>query len=105
MRDEEIMPLTEWKRDTAKALKRLHARKGVQVLTVNGREAAVVLNPTEYRRLREQEREAYVIQAVEEALVARDKGAPTYSVPEVFDRLRKRHAARLKTAAKSRKSR
>jgi prevent-host-death family protein len=91
--EEEVMPMTEWKRDTARALKRLKAKGGAQVLTVNGRAAAVVLSPEEYRRLHGHADAERMRAAVEEALVARERGEPDIPLKEAFARLEKQAVA------------
>jgi PHD/YefM family antitoxin component YafN of YafNO toxin-antitoxin module len=105
MINEEILSLTEWKRDTTRALKRLKGTHDAQVLTVNGRAEAVVVDPAEYQRLREAARVEYMRTAVQEALVAHERGAPTYPADEVFARLRARAEARLKANAAKRPKR
>ena len=47
----DIQPLTEFQRDAKQRLRRLKSRKRPALLTVNGRSAAVLLDPASYSRI------------------------------------------------------
>ncbi len=90
----ETLSLTEFKRDTSHALKRLRTSKKPQVLAVNGRASFVVQEAGAYRQLVKRLTAAEERLAVTEALIATDRGERGATIDAVFRRVAKRAAAR-----------
>jgi PHD/YefM family antitoxin component YafN of YafNO toxin-antitoxin module len=63
----DVHPLTDFQRHSKAHLARLHKHKRVTALTVNGRTAAILLDPTAYNRLAALAREAEDIAALRTA--------------------------------------
>jgi prevent-host-death family protein len=68
---EDIVPLGEFRTQTARVLGRLRANRRAVVITQNGKPAAVLVAPEEYDRLQEQGR---FVAAVDEGLADVEAG-------------------------------
>lgn len=90
---EDILSMTDFKRDTAAHLKRLkkHGRPGV--LTVNGKAAAVVMDAATYAELTELADRMEAIEGVRRGL-ADVKSGRTSSLSASLDRIRRSTRAR-----------
>jgi prevent-host-death family protein len=68
---EDIVPLGEFKTQASRVISRLRSKKRPIVITQNGKPAAVLLEPAEFDRLREQE---VFVAAVREGLAGSEAG-------------------------------
>lgn len=82
----DIQSLSVFKRDTSKLLKQMKETGEPIVLTVNGKPAAVVLDPDEYQLLRERDRRA-TIAAVNRG-IADMKAGRVHSADEVSRKIK-----------------
>ena len=95
----DVHPLTDFQRNAKTHLSRLRKSKRATALTVNGRTAAILLDPGEYSRLALLAQEAEDMAALRDAF-AELKAGKGKSFARVASDLRSRRASR---AAKSRK--
>ncbi|MBX3402157.1 MAG: hypothetical protein KF699_01975 [Phycisphaeraceae bacterium] len=93
----DVHPLTDFQRNSKAHLSRLHKHKRVTALTVNGRTAAILLDPTAYNRLATLAQEAEDIAALRVAF-AELKAGRGRSLEEVVRDVRKRRAGRGRTS-------
>lgn len=84
----DVQSLSTFKRDTSKFLKQMKETGEALVLTVNGKPAAVVLDPDEYEFLREQDRRD-TIAAVKRGIADVEAGR-TKPAEQVFREIEKR---------------
>lgn len=86
----DIASLTEFKRNSAEAVKRLKETGQPQVLTVNGRAEVVVQDVASYQRLLELVDRAEAIEGIRRGLesAARGEGRPA---EEIYAEIRARH--------------
>jgi PHD/YefM family antitoxin component YafN of YafNO toxin-antitoxin module len=84
--DQDIRPLTEFKRNTAECIAHLKESGHPLVLTINGKAELVVQDARSYQRLLNIAERLETIQAVKEGLasIRRGEGRP---MDEVFDEL------------------
>ena len=85
----DIQSLSVFKRDTAKFLKQMKKTGQPIVLTVNGKAAAVVLDPDEYEYLREKDRRETVA-AVKRGIADAEAGRVT-DAETFFKEFEKKH--------------
>lgn len=71
---DDITSLTDFKRDTPAHLRRLRKTGRPSVLTINGKAAAVVLDPKTYQRLAERADSADVIAGIQRGFDSFDRG-------------------------------
>lgn len=90
----DFQSVSTFKRDTSKFLKKLKETGEPLILTVNGRPAAVVLDPEEYEFLREQDRRE-TIAAVNRGLADVEAGR-TKPAEQVFREIEERFGIRSK---------
>jgi PHD/YefM family antitoxin component YafN of YafNO toxin-antitoxin module len=95
----DVHPLTDFQRNAKSHLSRLHKNKRVTALTVNGRTAAILLDPTEYNRISSLAQEAEDMAALRVAF-SELKAGKGKSLATVAADLRKRRAARTAKARK-----
>jgi len=69
-----VIPLTEFKRNTAQVREQMEASHQPFVLTVDGRAAMVVMDPHTYQRMAELAEKAEVQQAIRDGLADVDAG-------------------------------
>ncbi len=84
--DQDIRPLTDFKRNTAEFLARLKQTGHPLVLTINGKAELVVQDAKSYQRLLDLAERLETIQAVREGLASIERGEGRSS-DEVFDAL------------------
>jgi PHD/YefM family antitoxin component YafN of YafNO toxin-antitoxin module len=87
-----IMSMTDFKRDTAKWVRQMRKSGRPGVLTVNGRAEAIVMDAKSYRKLMVAVERAEVIEAVQRSMkeYEQGKGAPAV---ETLERMRRRRKA------------
>lgn len=68
---EDILPLGEFKTHASRILKKLRTENRPLIITLNGKPAAVLINPAEFDRMNEQRR---FLQAVQEGLADAEAG-------------------------------
>jgi len=87
---DDIQSLTDFKRNTAKYLKKMKKTKGPVVLTVNGRAKLVVQDASAYQKLLERIERAETVAALRKGMAEfeRGEGRPAR---EALEELRKRH--------------
>jgi prevent-host-death family protein len=83
---QDIQPLTDFKRNTPRFLRRLKETGHPVVLTINGKAELVVQDAASYQRLLELAERLETIKAVKESLAAIDR-AEGRPMDEVFDDL------------------
>lgn len=86
----DIGSLTEFKRNSSEAIRRLKESGQPQVLTVNGKAEVVVQDVASYQRLLDLAERAEAIEGIRRGLesAARGEGRPA---EEIYAELRKRH--------------
>ncbi len=84
-----IMSMTDFKRDTAKWVRQMRKSGRPGVLTVNGRAEAVVMDAKSYRKLMDAVERAEVIEAVQRSMKEYEQGKGVPAV-ETLERLRRR---------------
>lgn len=94
---EDILSMTDFKRDTAASLKRLKTTGRPGVLTVNGRAAAVVLSPDAYADLVELADRMEAIEGVRRGLADVEAGRTT-PLATALERVRRSPRARRRSA-------
>ncbi len=88
----DVHPLTDFQRNAKLHLSRLHRDKRATALTVNGRTAAILLDPTEYKRISSLAQEAEDMAALRIAFAELQSGkGKTFA--EVAADIRKRRQA------------
>jgi hypothetical protein len=87
-----IMSMTDFKRDTARWVRKMRKSGKAGVLTVNGRAEAVVMDAASYRKLLEAVERAEVIEAVQRSLKEYEEGRGTPAA-ETLERMRRRRKA------------
>ena len=87
-----IMSMTDFKRDTARWVRLMRKSGRAGVLTVNGRAEAVVMDAKSYRRLMETVERAEVIEAVQRSMKEYAEGRGTPAV-QTLQRMRRRRKA------------
>jgi prevent-host-death family protein len=83
---QDIQPLTDFKRNTPKFLRRLKKTGQPVVLTINGRAELVVQDAASYQRLFELAERLATVEAVKQGLAAVDRGEGR-PMDEVFNEL------------------
>jgi prevent-host-death family protein len=71
---EDIQSLTDFKRNTAKYLKKMKKNKGPVVLTVNGKAELVVQDAKSYQEMIKRVERAETVTAIREAIEEYDRG-------------------------------
>ncbi len=89
---EDILSMTDFKRDTAAHLKRLKKQGRPGVLTVNGKAAAVVMDAVVFRRLSELADRAEALDAIQKSIREFDQGRGM-PAREALERARRRRKA------------
>jgi prevent-host-death family protein len=86
----DIGSLTEFKRNSTEAIRRLKKSGQPQILTVNGRAEVVVQDVASYQRLLDRAERAEAIEGIRRGLesAARGEGRPA---EEIYAELRERH--------------
>ncbi len=84
----DIHPLTDFKRNTPKFLRRLKKSGHPVVLTINGKAELVVQDAASYQRLFELAERLETIQALKESLASAERGEGR-AIDDVFDALEK----------------
>jgi prevent-host-death family protein len=86
----DIGSLTEFKRNSTEAIRRLKESGQPQILTVNGRAEVVVQDVASYQRLLDRAERAEAIEGIRRGLesAARGEGRPA---EEIYAELRERH--------------
>jgi prevent-host-death family protein len=86
----DIQPLTTFRNNSVKFMKRLKKTRRPIILTVNGRPEAVVQSAAEYQRLLDLAAEADVNEGIRQGLqdLRQGKGRPAR---EFFEEMRKKH--------------
>ncbi len=87
----DIQPLTTFRNNSVKFMKRLKRTRRPIILTVNGKPEAVVQSAAEYQRLLDLAAEADVNEAIRQGLEDAAHGR-TRPVNEVFEEIRRKHA-------------
>jgi len=87
-----IMSMTDFKRDTARWVRKMRRSGRPGVLTVNGRAEAVVMDAASYRKLMEAVEQAEVVEAVQRSMREFEKGRGMPAV-EALRKLRRRKSA------------
>ncbi|MBN1441414.1 MAG: type II toxin-antitoxin system Phd/YefM family antitoxin [Planctomycetes bacterium] len=90
---DDIRSLTEFKRDTASAVKHLRATGRPMILTVNGRAELVVQDPAAYQRLLDLAERMETVLAIEQGLRDVEEGR-TRPIRDVIKNLGKKNAVR-----------
>lgn len=90
---DDIRSLTEFKRDTARAMEHLKETGRPMVLTVNGRAELVVQDPASYQRLLELADRMEAVLAIERGLKEVEEGR-TKPLRDVIQNLGKKDALR-----------
>lgn len=96
IKPEDILSMTDFKRDTAAHMKRMKKTKRPSVLTVNGRAEAVVMDPAAYSRMLQVIERADAVAGIRRGLADAQAGR-TSSVGSAFERIR--NTRRLRRSA------
>ena len=86
--DEDIRPLTYFRRQSAEAVRQLKASRRPMVLTINGKAELVVQDAVSYQRLLDIAAQADAREGVRQGLADISQGR-TRPAREVFDEIRK----------------
>jgi prevent-host-death family protein len=86
----DIQPLTTFRNNSVKFMKRLKKTRRPIILTVNGKPEAVVQSPAEYQRLLDLAAEASEEEAVRQGLEDLREGR-TRPMNQVFDEMRRKY--------------
>ena len=86
----DIQPLTTFRNNSVKFMKRLKKTRRPIILTVNGKPEAVVQSAAEYQRLLDLAAAAYVKEGIRQGMeeLRQGKGRPA---KEFFEEMRKKH--------------
>ncbi len=87
----DIQPLTTFRNNSVKFMKRLKKTRRPIILTVNGKPEAVVQSASEYQRLLDIAAAADVNEAIRQGLEDLREGR-TRPANEVFEEIRRKHA-------------
>jgi prevent-host-death family protein len=87
---QDIQPLTTFRNNSVKFMRRLKKSKQPIVITVNGKAGAVLLDAAEYQRVMTLARQADEQEGIRQGLAAAAAGR-TRPAREVFDELRKKY--------------
>jgi prevent-host-death family protein len=87
---DDIQSLTEFKRNTAKYLKKMKKSKGPVVLTVNGRAEIVVQDAMAYQEMLERVERAETVAALRQGIEEFERGEGR-SAREALEELRRKH--------------
>jgi prevent-host-death family protein len=86
----DIQSLTDFKRTTAKYLKKMKKNKGPVVLTVNGRAEIVVQDASAYQEMLEQVERAETVAALRQGIEEFERGVGR-PAREALEELRRKH--------------
>jgi prevent-host-death family protein len=86
----DIQPLTTFRNNSVKFMKRLKKTRRPIILTVNGKPEAVVQSPAEYQRLLDLAAEASEEEAIRQGLEDLREGR-TRPMNQVFDEMRRKY--------------
>lgn len=87
---EDIVPIGEFKNQSAQWLDKVKAQGHTIVITQNGKPAGVLISPAEFDRIRERE---LFVESVQRGLADSDEGK-VFSTSKVQDRLAKRRKSK-----------
>jgi prevent-host-death family protein len=86
----DIQPLTTFRNNSVKFMKRLKKTRRPIILTVNGKPEAVIQSPAEYQRLLDLAAEASEEEAIRQGLEDLREGR-TRPMNQVFDEMRRKY--------------
>jgi prevent-host-death family protein len=88
---EDIHPLSEFKKNASKLIKQVQNTKRPMILTVNGKPAAVLQDPTAFQK--EASRKDYLetMEALRRAYADIDNSDSWVALDEAFDQIRAKH--------------
>ncbi len=87
---EDILPLTDFKRNTVAAIKQIHDSGRPLVLTVNGRAELVVQSAPEWQAMQDRLETAETVAGIRQGLAAMARG-DVVELDEAMTELRERH--------------
>jgi prevent-host-death family protein len=88
---EDIHPLSEFKKNASKLIKQVQSTKRPMILTVNGRPAVVLQDPSAYARVEADSDYWATIAALREPLSQMDDPDAWIPIDEGFAQVRKKH--------------